>query len=116
MASNGENTIRQFRLAKSCIGDAEKNAVLGVLDREFLGMGTDVQEFEASLTEFFERPAACVVNGTAALHLALQACGIGRADEVLVPTLTFVASAAAMAASATKPPVPAVVTGGGAVR
>ncbi len=103
MASNGENTSRQFRLAKSCIGNAEKNAVLGVLDREFLGMGTEVQEFEASLTEFFERPTACVVNGTAALHLALQACGIGRADEVLVPTLTFVASFQAIAATGATP-------------
>ena len=103
VASNGEKASRQFRLAKSCIGDAEKNAVLGVLDREFLGMGTDVQEFEASLTEFFERPTACVINGTAALHLALQACGIGRADEVLVPTLTFVASFQAIAATGATP-------------
>ena len=103
VASNGEKASRQFRLAKSCIGDAEKNAVLGVLDREFLGMGTDVQEFEAGLAEFFGRPTACVVNGTAALHLALQVCGIGRADEVLVPTLTFVGCFQAIAATGAIP-------------
>ena len=35
-----------IRLSKSCLSDAEKRAVMGVLDREFLGMGAEVQLFE----------------------------------------------------------------------
>ncbi len=103
MVKESETTNRWIRLAKSCIGDAEKQAVLGVLDREYLGMGAEVQEFETALSEFFERPAICVVNGTAALHLALQACGIGQGDEVLVPSLTFVASFQAISATGAVP-------------
>jgi dTDP-4-amino-4,6-dideoxygalactose transaminase len=92
-----------IRLSKSCLGEAEKTAVMGVLDREFLGMGADVQEFEHALTEFFGRPAVCVVNGTAALQLALQACGIGEGDEVLVQSLTYVASFQAISATGATP-------------
>jgi dTDP-4-amino-4,6-dideoxygalactose transaminase len=92
-----------IRLSKSCIGDAEKLAVMRVLDREYLGMGEEVQEFEKALSEFFGRPTVCVVNGTAALQLALQACGIGTGDEVLVQSLTYVASFQAISATGAKP-------------
>lgn len=92
-----------IRLSKSCIGDTEKSAVSGVLERELLGMGAEVQQFEQALTEFFNRPTVCVVNGTAALHLALQACCIGPEDEVLVPSLTYVASFQAISATGAKP-------------
>lgn len=94
---------RVIRLSKSCLGDAEKRAVMGVLDREFLGMGAEVQQFEQALTEFFGRPSVCVVNGTAAVHLALQACGISPGDDVLVPSLTYVASFQAISATGAKP-------------
>lgn len=92
-----------IRLSKSCVSEAEKAAVRGVLDREFLGMGTEVQQFEQALSEFFGRPALCVVNGTAALHLALQACRVGPGDEVLVPSLTYVASFQAISATGATP-------------
>ncbi len=94
---------RLIRLSKSWIGEAEKLAVMGVLDREYLGMGAEVQQFEEALTDFFGRPAVCVVNGTAALHLALQACGIGHGDEVLVQSLTYVASFQAISATGATP-------------
>lgn len=99
----GMKSERLIRLSKSCLSDAEKQAVMGVLDRGFLGMGAEVQQFEQALTEFFGRPAVCVVNGTAALHLALQACGIGQGDEVLVQSLTYVASFQAISATGAKP-------------
>ena len=92
-----------IRLSKSCLSATEKQAVMVVLDREFLGMGTEVQQFEQAMTKFFGRPAVCVVNGTAALHLAVQACGIGPVDEVLVPSLTYVASFQAISATGAKP-------------
>jgi dTDP-4-amino-4,6-dideoxygalactose transaminase len=92
-----------IRLSKSCLSPAEKQAVMGVLDREYLGMGADVHQFERELEAFFGRPAVCVVNGTAALHLAVQGCGIGPGDEVLVPSLTYVASFQAISATGAKP-------------
>lgn len=92
-----------IRLSKSCINNAEKNAVLSVLDNEFLGMGPKVKEFEEKLSNFFGRSVICVTNGTAALHLSLQACGIGKEDEVLVPSLTYLASFQAITATGAKP-------------
>ncbi len=92
-----------IRLSKSCLSDKERQAVLKVLDHEFLGMGGEVRQFEEGLSAFFGRPALCVVNGTAAVHLAVQACGIGAGDEVLVPSLTYVASFQAISATGAKP-------------
>ena len=92
-----------IRLSKSCIGDTEKKAVMGVLDREYLGMGAEVQQFEDALSDFFGRPTVCVINGTAALHLSLQACDVGVGDEVLVPSLTYVASFQAISATGAIP-------------
>lgn len=92
-----------IRLSKSCLSDEEKLAVMGVLDREFLGMGAEVQQFEKSLADFIGRPVVCVANGTAALQLALQAAGIGPGDEVLVQSLTYVASFQAISATGAKP-------------
>ena len=90
-------------LSKSTLTKAEKRAVLGVLDREYLGMGEEVKQFEEALSDFFGRPAVCVANGTAALHLAFQAAGIGAGDEVLVQSLTYVASFQAISATGAKP-------------
>lgn len=92
-----------IRLSKSSISDAEKKAVTAVLDREYLGMGAEVQLFEKMLSEYFGRTAVCVANGTAALQLAVQACGIRRGDEVLIPSLTYVASFQAISATGAKP-------------
>ncbi|MEO5346356.1 MAG: DegT/DnrJ/EryC1/StrS family aminotransferase [Magnetococcus sp. YQC-9] len=92
-----------IRLSKSCLSDAEKRAVMEVLDREYLGMGAEVQQFEQQLTAFIGRPAVCVVNGTAALHLALQAVGLGEGDEVLVQSLTYLASFQAISATNARP-------------
>lgn len=92
-----------IRLSKCSVGDAEKAAVSAVLDRAFLGMGAEVAKFEDQLATYFGRPALCVTNGTAALQLALQACGIGQNDEVLVQSLTYVASFQAITATGATP-------------
>lgn len=92
-----------YRLSKSCIGDLEKKNVMQVLDHEFLGMGEEVKKFEHTLQNYLGREVASAVNGTAALQLALQACGIGHGDEVLVPTLTYVASFQAISATGAIP-------------
>ena len=92
-----------IRLSKACLGNEEKKAVMEVLSKEFLGMGPKVIEFESKLEDFFNRPVACVTNGTAALHLALQSCGIGKGDEVLVQSLTYVATFQAISATGALP-------------
>jgi dTDP-4-amino-4,6-dideoxygalactose transaminase len=92
-----------IKLSKSTITDADKAAVLDVLDREFLGMGPRVKAFEEALCEFFNRPVVAVCNGTAALQLSIQACGIGPGDEVVVPSLTYVASFQAISATGAVP-------------
>lgn len=60
-------------------------------------VGKFVDKFEQCLREYTEvASAVAVVNGTAALHIALQLAGVKRDDEVLVPTVTFVATANAI--------------------
>lgn len=92
-----------IRLSKSCIGDDEKKMVLSVLDSEYLGMGSTVGFFEGLLSEYFGRQVLCVNNGTAALQLALEAVGVGRGDEVLVQSLTYVATYQAISATGAIP-------------
>ncbi|MGK2226382.1 DegT/DnrJ/EryC1/StrS family aminotransferase [Devosia sp.] len=98
MNNNNASTIR---LSRSVLGDEEKNAVMRVLDKGFLGMGSEVQAFEQELATFIgtDRPVHCVNTGTSALHLAVEALGIGPGDEVLVPSITYVASFQAVAAT-----------------
>lgn len=61
-------------------------------------VGAYVERFEGMLAEYTGvRRAVLTVNGTAALHIALMLAGVGRGDEVLLPALTFVATANAVA-------------------
>jgi len=92
-----------IRLSKSSIKTNEKEQVLKVLDEEFLGMGKYVESFERKLDKFFGRKTSCVVNGTAALHLALQAIGVKFGDEIIVPSLTYVATYQAISACGALP-------------
>lgn len=96
-------TKKLIRLSKSHLGEEEKQAVIRVLDCDFLGMGEKVGEFENALTSFFDRKVVCVTNGTAALQLALEACNIGTGDEVLVQSLTYVSSFQAISATGARP-------------
>jgi perosamine synthetase len=66
--------------------------------------GPEVGRFEQALADYIgTNHAISVMNGTAALHLALMALGIGDGDEVIVPDLTFVATAASVVATGAKP-------------
>jgi perosamine synthetase len=69
------------------------------LDSTFVSsVGRYVDRFEADLATYTgARHAVAVVNGTAALHVALQLAGVQEGDEVLIPALTFVATANAVA-------------------
>ena len=72
----------------------EKKYVLDCLDSTWISSkGKYISLFENSFSEFLGvKHAATVSNGTVALHLALLALGIGKGDEVIVPTLTYISS------------------------
>jgi len=76
------------------ITDAEIAAVTDVLRSGWITTGPRAKEFEKSFAEAVGATHAVAVNScTAALHLALEALGVGPGDEVIVPALTFAASA-----------------------
>jgi len=81
-------------LADLDFGAEEEEAVLGVLRSKWLTMGAVTQEFERRFAERVGATHAIAVsNATVALHLACLAVGVGPGDEVIVPSLTFVATA-----------------------
>lgn len=76
------------------IGDDDIEAVTSVLRGDWLTTGPVVAEFEAAFARYVDaQHAVAVSNGTAALHLCILAAQIGPGDEVIVPALTFAASA-----------------------
>jgi len=95
----------KIRLMKAVVGSEELAALARVIEDGYLGMGTEVQAFEQELNEFLGggREVVCVSTCTAALHLALQCCDIGPGDEVLAPSLTYVATFQAISASGATP-------------
>jgi dTDP-4-amino-4,6-dideoxygalactose transaminase len=93
-----------IRLASPDVGEAELDAVAEVLESGQLTMGPKVAEFERGLAEACgTKHALAVSSGTAALHLAVLALGIGPGDEVLVPAYTFPATANAVALAGATP-------------
>jgi dTDP-4-amino-4,6-dideoxygalactose transaminase len=75
------------------VTDEEIEAVVGVLRSRWLTTGAQAREFEQRFAEAVGSPHAVALNScTAALHLALEAVGVGPGDKVYVPTFTFAAS------------------------
>jgi dTDP-4-amino-4,6-dideoxygalactose transaminase len=84
-------------LADVDLDDAEIAAVERVLRSRWLTMGEMTQQFEQAFAAYTgAKYAFAVANGTASLHLAYAALGLGPGDEVIVPALTFVATANAV--------------------
>lgn len=84
-------------LADLDYGVEEEQAVLEVLRSRWLTMGSVTQEFETQFARLTGSSYAFAVsNATQALHLACLALGIGLGDEVIVPSLSFVATANAV--------------------
>src|SRR2546425_1029250 len=76
------------------IDDADIAEVARVLRSDWLTTGPEVGNFEQALETFLDVPhCVAVSSGTAALHCAMFAVGVGPGDEVLVPTMTFAACA-----------------------
>ena len=91
-------------LARPSLGAAEERAVLEVLRSGQLSLGPRVGEFERAFAERVGAAAACAVSsGTAGLHLALRAAGVGPGDEVVTSPFSFVASANAVVYEGARP-------------
>jgi len=97
MAADTGSTGRIY-LSPPDVGAEERRLLLEAFDSNWIStVGAHVDAFEAELAALAQRAGgAAVSSGTAALHLALRLLGVGPGDEVLVPTLTFIASAAAV--------------------
>jgi dTDP-4-amino-4,6-dideoxygalactose transaminase len=91
-------------LADVQLGPEEIAAVVEVLRSGWLSQGPKVEQFEAEFARFLGvKHALAVASGTAALHLACLALELGPGDEVLCPSLTFVATANAILYTGARP-------------
>jgi perosamine synthetase len=89
---------------KQSIDDEDIKAVVDVLTSDWLTTGPKIPEFEQKLSEIVgAKDAVAVSNGTAALHTAMYALGIRGGDEVIVPAMTFAASANCVVFQGAKP-------------
>ena len=77
------------------LGEEEKLAALRVINSNWLTAGPTIAEFETDFSAALDTDlqGVAVSSATAALHLSLLALGVGPGDEVIVPSLTFVACA-----------------------
>lgn len=81
-------------VSEPILGEEEKAALAAVLESGWVTMGDRVRDFEQAFARMHDAEDSIAVGScTAALHLILHALGIGPGDEVLVPSLTFVATA-----------------------
>jgi dTDP-4-amino-4,6-dideoxygalactose transaminase len=87
----------RYLLSDVSFDEREEQAVVDVIRSGWLSMGPRTGEFERRLAEYLGvRHALATSNCTTALHLAVLAAGVGPGDEVIVPSLTFVATANAI--------------------
>jgi dTDP-4-amino-4,6-dideoxygalactose transaminase len=96
MPTNSErlDTGRRIPFCRVVLGRAEHEYVKEAMESGWLTTAGKCFEFEQRFREKVGEKHACAVNsGTAALHLACQALGIGADDKVFVPSMTFTASA-----------------------
>jgi perosamine synthetase len=96
LAVEGGTPVRPTMLpyGRQVIDNDDVDAVTSVLKSDWLTTGPKVAEFEQAVAARTQAGhAVAVSNGTAALHAAVFAAGIGPGDEVIVPALTFAASA-----------------------
>ena len=84
----------EIPLSRPDISEADIQAVVDVLRTPFLSLGPKLPEFEAAFGAYVgTRFATATSSGTAALHMAVKALGIGEGDEVITTPFSFVASA-----------------------
>jgi dTDP-4-amino-4,6-dideoxygalactose transaminase len=94
----------RYPLSDIDFGNEEEREVLKVLRGRWLSTGPVTEKFERTFSEYLKGGYTIAVsNGTAALHLALVCLNLKRGDEVILPSLTFVATANAVLYAGAKP-------------
>ncbi len=94
MAQHDPDSTRKIAIAMPMIGEAEKQAVMEVLDSGQLVQGGKVAALEGAFAQLHGvKHAIATTNGTTALTLALMASDISTGDEVIIPSFTFAATA-----------------------
>ncbi|MHB8129190.1 MAG: DegT/DnrJ/EryC1/StrS family aminotransferase, partial [Mobilitalea sp.] len=83
----------KVQLFKLNYDEREYGAVMDTLKSGWITMGQRTLDFEEAYAKELGEGSKCVAvsNGTAALHIAVLACGVKLGDEVIVPSLTFIA-------------------------
>lgn len=106
-----QTTFTSVTLSDVHLTEEDIVAVLDTYRAGWLTMGPRSQAFEAAFAELVgSAHAVAVASGTAALHLALLALGIGEGDEVIVPALTFVAGAGTVVMTGATPVLADIVS------
>ncbi len=91
-------------IAKPFIEEDDISGIISVLKSGMLSQGSVVEEFERMFSEYIGvKNAIAVSNGTTALDVALKAFRIGKGDEVMVPSFTFIATANVVLYQGAKP-------------
>lgn len=86
--------MKYYPIAKPYLTVKDKKGVLAVLNTNYLSIGPKIREFEIKFARKIGVKYACAVSsGTAGLHLALIAAGLGAGDEIITTPFSFVASA-----------------------
>ncbi len=96
LALDGGSPVRRTLLpyGHQWVDDSDVAAVIEVLRSSWLTTGPKVAQFEKAFCDFVgTREAVAVSSGTAALHSAMYAAAVGPGDEVIVPSITFIATA-----------------------
>ena len=90
--------IKKYPISQPTIGDKEAAYVLDAVQSGWVSsLGPYIEKFENAFAGFCHAKYALTTsNGTTGLHLALLACGIGPGDEVIIPDLSFIATANAV--------------------
>ncbi len=104
LASHRPIPLVDLRSQQRKIAEEIKSAIAGVVDRCDFILGKDVNLFEEEFADYCGVPHAIgVASGTDALHLACRALDLGDGDEVIVPAMTFAATAFAVSLTGARP-------------
>ena len=96
--------MKQIPLSDIDIGEEEIKSVTNILKSKWLSMGPVTQQFEREFADYLKvKYAFGISSGTAALHIANRVLGVEKGDEVILPSLTFVATANASLYCGAKP-------------
>jgi perosamine synthetase len=97
MSASTAEAVRNIPVARPSMGVEEEVAVLDVLRSGWISQGPKVAEFERAFAAYVGAPYAVALSScTTALHLAMLVAGVGDGDEVLCPSLSFIATANAI--------------------